>query len=102
MLCEGYFKKTKRCRNCEKKGAPTKDLSKKIIVQYHCHLPHKVTGLTQNQCDLKSQKAHTSFVPRHFRNFSGYGCLLIFENLIKMATERSNKIKRGKSYRKTI
>ena len=51
-----------------------------------------LTGLAHNNCNLNTRKAHTSFVPILFHNFSGYDCHLIFEKLVNMATKKNIKI----------
>ena len=62
------------------------------IVKDHCHLTGSFRGLAHNNCNLNTRKAHTSFVPILFHNFSGYDCHLIFEKLINMATKKNIKI----------
>ena len=79
------------CWLCEKKFKP-KDLKENPIVRDHCHLTGKFRGLAHNNCNLNTRKAHTSFVPILFHNFSGYDCHLIFEKLINMATNKNIKI----------
>ena len=41
---------------------------------------------------MNTRKAHTSFVPVLFDNFSGYDCHLIIEKLVNMATAKDIKI----------
>ena len=74
------------------KGFKPKDVKENPVVKDHCHLTGKFRGLAQNSCNLNTRKAHTSFVPILFHNFSGYDCHLIFEKLINMATEKNIKI----------
>ena len=62
------------------------------VVRDHCHLTGRFRVLAHNNCNLNTRKAHTSFVPILFHNFSGYDSLLIFEKLINMATEKNIKI----------
>ena len=86
---ENYNQTT--CWLCEKEFKP-KDLEENPIVRDHCHLKGRFRGLPHNSCNLNTRKAHTSFVPILFHNFSGYDCHLIFEKLINMATEKNIKI----------
>ena len=79
------------CWLCEKKFQP-KDKKENSIVKDHCHLTGRFRGLAHNNCNIKTRKAHTSFVPILFHNFSGYDCHLIFEKLINMATKKNIKI----------
>ena len=69
-----------------------KDLKDNPVVKDHCHLTGKFRGLTHKNCNLNTRKAHTSFVPILFHNFSGYDSHLIFEKLVNMATEKNIKI----------
>ena len=86
---ESYNQTT--CWLCEKEFTP-KDLKDNPVVRDHCHLTGRFRGLAHNTCNLNTRKAHTSFVPILFHNFSGYDCHLIFEKLIKMATKKNIKI----------
>ena len=79
------------CWLCEKEYK-TKDVKENPIVKDHCHLTGRFRGLAHNNCNLKTRKAHTSFVPILFHNFSGYDCHLIFEKLVNMATKKNIKI----------
>ena len=79
------------CWLCEKEFKP-KDLKENPIVKDHCHLTGRFRGLAHNNCNLHTRKAHTSFVPILFHNFSGYDCHLIFEKLVNIATEKNIKI----------
>ena len=79
------------CWLCKKEFRP-KDKKENPIVKDHCHLTGRFRGLAHNSCNLNTRKAHTSFVPKLFHNFSGYDCHLIFEKLIIMATEKNIKI----------
>ena len=79
------------CWLCEKEFKPI-DVIENPIVKDHCHLSSRFRGLVQNNCNLNTRKAHTSFVPILFHNFSGYDCHLIFEKLINMATEKKIKV----------
>ena len=74
-LCENEFK--------------LKDVKENLVVKYHCHLTGRFGGLAHNSCNLNTRKAHTSFVPFLFHNFSGHDCHLIFEKLVNMATEKN-------------
>ena len=85
---ENYNQTT--CWLCEKEFKP-KDFKEKPIVKDHCHLTGRFRGLAHNNCNLNTRKAHTSFVPILFHNFSGYDCHLIFEKLINMATDKTLK-----------
>ena len=76
---------------CEKEFTP-KDLKDNPVVRDHCHLTGRFRGLAHNNCNLNTRKAHTSFVPILFHNFSGYDCHLIFEKLVNMATKKNIKI----------
>ena len=75
-----------------KKKFKPKDVKENPIVRYHCHLTGRFRGLSHNSCNLNTRKAHTSFVPILFHNFSGYDCHLVFEKLVNMATKRNIKI----------
>ena len=86
---ENYDQTT--CWLCEKEFKP-KDVKENSIVRDHCHLTGRFRGLAHNNCNLNTRKAHTSFVPILFHNFSGYDCHLIFEKLVNMATEKNIKI----------
>ena len=79
------------CWLCEKEFN-LKDIKENPIAKDHCQLTGKFRGLAHNNCNLNTRKAHTSFVPILFHNFSGYDCHLIFENLVNMATEKNIKI----------
>ena len=79
------------CWLCEREFK-LKDIKENPIVKDHCHLTGKFRGLAHNSCNLNTRKAHTSFVPILFHNFSGYDCHLIFEKLINMATEKNIRI----------
>ena len=79
------------CWLCEKEFK-LKDVKENPFVKDHCHLSGKFRGLAHNNCNLNARKAHTSFVPILFHNFSGYDCHLIFEKLVNMATEKNMKI----------
>ena len=68
-----------------------KVLKENPVVKDHCHLTGKFRGLAHNNCNLKTRKGLTSFVPILFHKFSGYDCYLIFEKLVNMATERNIK-----------
>ena len=76
------------CWLCEKKFQPKEN----SIVKDHCHLTGRFRGLAHSNCNLITRKAHTSFLPILFHNFSGYDCHLIFEKLINMATKKNIKI----------
>ena len=69
-----------------------KDKKENPIVEDHCHLTGRSRGLAYNNCTLNTRKAHTSFVPILFHNFSVYDCHLIFEKLVNMATAKNIKI----------
>ena len=86
---ENYDQTT--CWLCEKEFKP-KDVKENPIVRDHCHLTGRFRRLAHNNCNLNTRKAHTSFVPILFHNFSGYDCHLIFEKLINMATKKNIKI----------
>ena len=79
------------CWLCEKEFKP-KDKTENPIVRDHSHLTAKFRGLVHNNCNLKTRKAYTSFVPILFHNFSGYDCHLVFEKLFNTATKKNNKI----------
>ena len=85
---ENYDQTT--CWLCEKEFKP-RDLKENPIVKDHCHLTGKVRGLAHNSCILNTRKAHTSFLPILFHNFSGYDCHLIFEKLVNMATKKKSE-----------
>ena len=59
------------------------------IVKDHCQLTGKFRGLAHNNCNLKTQKAYTSFVPILFHNFLAYDCHIFFEKLVNVATEKN-------------
>ena len=86
---ENYNQKT--CWLCEKEFK-FKVIKENPIVRDHCHLTGRFRGLAHNNCNLNTRKAHTSFVPKLFHNFSGYDCHLIFEKLVNMATKKNIKI----------
>ena len=86
---ENYDQTT--CWLCQKKFQH-KDVKENPVVRDHCHLTGRFRGLAHNSCNLNTRKAHTSFVPILFHNFSGYDCHLIFEKLINMATKKNIKI----------
>ena len=48
--------------------------------------------MANHNCNLNTRKAHTSFVPIRFHNFSGFDCHLNFEKFVNMANEKSIKI----------
>ena len=77
------------CHLCEK-GIKLKDIEENPNVKDHCHLTGRFRRLAHNNCNLNTRKANTSFVPILFHNFSGYDCHLIFEKLIKVATEKKH------------
>ena len=85
---ENYDQTT--CWLCEKEFKP-KDLKENPVVKDHCYITGKSGGLAHNNCNLNTRKAHTSFVPILFHNFSGYDCHLIFEKLVNMATGKNIK-----------
>ena len=86
---ENYDQTT--CWLCEKEFRP-KDKKENPIVKDHCHLTGRFRGLAHNNCNLNTRKAHTSFVPILFHNFSRYDCHLIFDKLVNMATAKNIKI----------
>ena len=69
-----------------------KDIKENPVVRDHCHLTGRFRGLAHNNCNLNTRKAHTSFVPIIFHNFSGYDWHLIFEKLVNIATKKNIKI----------
>ena len=71
-----------------------KDVKENPVVKDHCHLTGKFRGLAQNNCNLNTRKAHTSFIPILFPNFPGYDCHLVFENLVNMAIKKTLKLLR--------
>ena len=58
------------------------------MVKDHCHLTGKFRRLAHNICNLNTRKAHSSFIPILFHNFSGYDSYLV-----KMAVEKGIEIK---------
>ena len=80
------------CWLCEKEFRP-KVKKENPVIKDHLHLTGKFRGLAHNNCNLNTRKAHTSFVPILFHNFSGYDCHLIFENLANMATKKKLSLK---------
>ena len=86
---ENYDQTT--CWLCEKEFK-AKNLKENPVVRDHCHLTGKFRGLAHINCNLNTRKAHTSFVPILFHNFSGYDCHLIFEKLVNMATKKNIKL----------
>ena len=78
------------CWLCEKEFK-LKDVKENPVVKVHCHLTGNIRGLAHKNCNLNTRKAHTSFVPILFHNFSGYDCHLIFKKLVNMATKRPLK-----------
>ena len=87
---ENYKQTT--CWLCEKEYKP-KDVKENPVVRDHCHLTGNFRGLAHNNCNLNARKAHTSFVPILFHNFSGYDCHLIFEKLVNTAAKINIKKK---------
>ena len=87
---ENYDQTT--CWLCEKEFK-LKDVKENPVVKDHCHSTGNVRGLAHKKSNLNTRKAHTSFVPILFHNFSGYDCHLIFEKLVNMATKKNIKIK---------
>ena len=79
------------CWLCEKEFK-LKDVKENPMVRDHCHLTGRFRGLSHNSCNLNTRKAHTSFKPILFHNFSRYDSHLIFEKLNNMATEKKIKI----------
>ena len=79
------------CWLCEKEFK-LKDVKENPVVKDHCHLSGKFRGLAHINCNLNARKAHTSFAPILFHNFSGYDCDLIFEKLVNIATKKNIKI----------
>ena len=79
------------CWLCEKEYK-LKDVKENPVVKDHCHLTGKFRGLAHNNCNLNTRKAHTSFVPILFHNFSGYDCHLVFEKLVNMVTKKNIKM----------
>ena len=73
---ENYDQTT--CWLCEKEFKP-EDVKENPVVRDHCLLTGKFRSLAHNNCNLNTRKAHTSFVPLLFHNFSGYDCHLRFE-----------------------
>ena len=88
-ISENYNQTT--CWLCEKELKP-KDLKENPVFRDHCHLTGRFRGLAHNICNLHTRKAHTSFVPILFHNFSGYDCHLIFEKLTNMASKKNIRI----------
>ena len=86
---ENYDQTT--CWLCEKEFKP-KAVKENPVVKDHCHLTGRFRGLAHISCNLNTRKAHTSFVPILFHNFSGYDCHLIFEKIVNMATKKNIKI----------
>ena len=76
------------CWLCEKEFK-LKDVKENPVAKDHCHLTGKFRGLAHNNCNLNTRKAHPSFVPVLFYNFSGYDCHLFFEKLFNMATKKT-------------
>ena len=86
---ENYDQTT--CWLCEKEFK-LEDLKENPVVKDHGHLTGNFRGPAHNSCNLNTRKAHTSFVPILFHNFSGYHCHLIFEKLVNMATKKNIEI----------
>ena len=80
------------CWLCEKEFK-LKDLKENPVFKDHCFLTGNFRGLSHNNCNLNTRKAHTSFVPILFQNFSGYDCHQIFEKIINMSIEEGIKTK---------
>ena len=86
---ENYDQTT--CWLCEKE-LKLKDVKENPVIKDHCHVTCKFRGLAHNICNLNARKAHTSFVPLLFHNFSGYGCHIVFDKLVNMTTKKITKI----------
>ena len=74
------------CSLCEKNFGKGSEIN-----EDQCHLTVKFREVAHNFWNLNTWKAHTSFEPSVFRNFSGYVFDLYFQNLIKMAAGKRNK-----------
>ena len=86
---ENYYQTT--CWLCGKEFK-LKDVKENPVVKGHCILTGNFRGLTDKICNLNTRKAHTSFVPILFHNFSRYDCHLIVEKLVNMATKKNIEI----------
>ena len=75
------------CWFCEK-GFKLEDVKENSVVKDHFHLPCIFRGLSHKNCNQNTRKAHFSFVPVVFCNFSGYDCHKFCEKLVNMATEK--------------
>ena len=64
-------------------------MQKNRIVKDGCQLSGRFRGLAQNKCNSITRKAHSSFLPIFFHNFSGYDSHLIFEKLVDMSTQKT-------------
>ena len=78
---EESFKLAEKCWLCEEPFTEDK-------VGDHDRLTGKYRGAAHNICNIQSQQRSSSFVPIFFHNFSGYGCHLIFQELLIQAFEK--------------
>ena len=81
-----------KCWLCEE-DFKNEDEKENPVVKDHCHLTGKFRGLAHINCNLNTRKAHTSFVPILFHNFSRYDSHLILEKLVNMSTEKGIEIR---------
>ena len=59
------------------KEVKLKDVKENPVVKDHCHLIGKSRGPAHNKFNLNTRKAHTSFVPILFHNFSRYQDMIV-------------------------
>ena len=69
-LCDKDFKSTKFCSKCNKFGDTHIVCRKNMFLKDHSHLTGKIRVLAHNLCNFKTRKAHSSFAPILFQNFS--------------------------------
>ena len=82
---EVQFEQAEECWLCEQPFTEDTALHK---VRDHEHLTGKYRGAAHNICNINVKQKSSSFVPIFFHDFSGYGCHLIFEELLIQAFEK--------------
>ena len=79
-LCEKDFMSSKTCSKSDKtEDAHIVRREKRMVID-HCNLAGKFSGLANNECNSKTRRGLTSFVPILSHNLSRYDCNVIFGN----------------------